>query len=855
MRKLGAIAGVGLALVGLAAPSAAVPPGRLSTPRPVGTVDTVAGPGFCPGPARPDRASSRVGALAADASGTLWFESGPPSEGQVTKVVGSASATVVSTKLTSSERRASEAAGAAPSVPARPSMMAPDQSGDLLVAVPKAVLQFKEAGTAIAGRIPRANAEGPEERAVDGPLLDARFNHILAIASDSAGNVYVADSLNEDSGEITVRFLNRSDRPVTFYGGTRHERIVAPSTADTIAGGVGSSTGPIAAEVPVMAAAPDRLYLGSDGGRAGVRMLNLGAGELSIHGVTAPPAAIVALATGGASRVSRLSGIAADDEGNVLLAEPSNHRVRRLDKTGKFTMLAGTGKAGFNGNDRPATSARLNRPYDVEVGPGGRLYISDAGNSQVRVVNPAGTIRAALGNGTTNRWLCTEGKRRTPAAPATGSRPREVTGPIGVASDEMGNVYVGHAKLRQVHRLGSSGLMRPVVGRPPTACNSPTGCSVGDEVAPSKADLGTLGALAPGPERGLYVLQERRIRFLNLASRPLTLHGVSIPAGGVRTVAGRTPRADEPNRILDPAVPPSIPPIPTGPPASTPDRQAAVAEAPGVTYLAVAADGKGNLLLADVPEGPFFIGYGSVRLVDARGVVTTLVDRPAFRPEADVDPDRCCGYPSGLAADDVGNVYIADSIGGRIWFLNRSQAPIVVHGVEVDPGGLKVVAGAGGDIGSQDEGIAAANARLSRPRGLVLDGTGNLYFADYLEHTVHRVDRAGMITTVVGTGQPGFNGDGLKGQLSTLDHPIDLAIDACGNLLVTDSGNDRVRRVNLVPSCSSAATPAAAGEPGSMRWFGPAVVIALVLVVAALLSRPARRRHKSRAAEAALPDR
>lgn len=73
----------------------------------------------------------------------------------------------------------------------------------------------------------------------------------------------------------------------------------------------------------------------------------------------------------------------------------------RLDDEGALTVFAGLGRAsaGFNGNSQPATSARLDRPTDVDVGPDGRVYISDRGNGAVRFVDSSGVIRAAGGEG------------------------------------------------------------------------------------------------------------------------------------------------------------------------------------------------------------------------------------------------------------------------------------------------------------------------------------------------------------------------------------------------------------------------------------------------------------------------
>lgn len=806
-------------------------------------MDTVAGPGFCLGTAKPDTESTRVGALAADSRGTLWFESGDPAEGLLTKVASTASVPVLRTGIASLGRLARNAGSvrSPTSNHASASLLAPNRSGGLLLALPTVIVEHAEDFVPVAGATPGRGGEPASHQAGDGgPLREARFNQIAAIASDRAGNVYVADETDDDGEELTIRFLNRSDGPVTFYTGTANERTVAPGTIDTIAGGGSRPAGSLVAEAPGLAVAGDRLYLASTaagpGRQSTVRLLNLGDDELAMNGMKVAPGTIATVATvtaadgaGSSPRVAAIGGVAADEEGNIFFAEPTNHRVRRVNGRGAITTFAGTGAAGFNGNDRRATEARLDRPYDVETGSGGRLYISDSGNEQVRVVDQDGTIRSALGNGTTNRWTCSDD-----AVPEEAGVPTRTGTPISMAADSGGNVYIANHGMAQIHRLAPSGSVGRVAGAPP--CGAPGRCpAAGDEAPPKEATLGALGALKPGPRGGLYVMEQSRVRFLNPAPHTVIVHGVSVPSGTIRTVAG----APAPEG-LGPPPPPAPVGLPSGPPSTTPDGEPAVAEAPGVVYSGVASDGKGNLFLGATPPGFFLGGNGSVRVVDRRGIITTVIEEAEYGADGTPDPDRCCTYPAGLVADQAGNLYVADSKGRRVWFLNRSAAPVVVHGVSVAAGALEPVAGAG-NAGSEDPGIPALETRLSAPRGLALDGVGNLYIADFLGHTIRRVDTKGILTTAVGNGQPGFNGDGLKGPLAALNQPTDVAIDGCGNLLIADSGNDRVRRLNLATSCRGALRAESVRRLGHGRYLAVGVVIGSAAIGAAALLR----RHRS----------
>ncbi|MBU2008401.1 MAG: hypothetical protein KJ624_00905 [Chloroflexi bacterium] len=138
--------------------------------------------------------------------------------------------------------------------------------------------------------------------------------------------------------------------------------------------------------------------------------------------------------------------------------------------------------------------------------------------------------------------------------------------------------------------------------------------------------------------------------------------------------------------------------------------------------------------------------------------------------------------PVGLALDS-GSLYIAD--GGN----NR------VRRVDLATGTITTFAGTG-EGGYGGDGGPATAAQLSSPRGLAVD-SGNLYVADSGNNRIRRVDLAtGTITTFAGTGEGGHGGDGGPATAAQLSSPRGLALDS-GNLYVADSGNNRIRRVNL----------------------------------------------------------
>ena len=198
--------------------------------------------------------------------------------------------------------------------------------------------------------------------------------------------------------------------------------------------------------------------------------------------------------------------------------------------------------------------------------------------------------------------------------------------------------------------------------------------------------------------------------------------------------------------------------------------------------LRLAVDSKANFYIADyltfvVRE----VSSGTINTIVGDGTQGFLGDGgPGYQAElTDVH---------GLAADSNGNVYIADTNNARIRIFNTTKAVVNTFAGVSDING-NVVHGYTGDGG------AATSAALSQPAGVAVDSSGNVYIADYGNYTVRKVDTKGNITTFAGTGAAGFSGDGGPANKAALAQPYALAVDAAGDVYVSDLGNSNIREI------------------------------------------------------------
>ncbi|HTR50078.1 MAG TPA: DUF4215 domain-containing protein, partial [Kofleriaceae bacterium] len=153
------------------------------------------------------------------------------------------------------------------------------------------------------------------------------------------------------------------------------------------------------------------------------------------------------------SALANPNGIAVDNSGHVYIADTDNNRVVRVELDGSITGVAGTGVAGFGGDNGPATSAQLDSPGAVAVDGIGRLFIADTGNQRVREVDVDGTITTIAGDG--NQSFAGDG---LPAIFA------ELDDPHGVAVDGLGRVFIADTDNDRVREIDVDGTIATLAG-------------------------------------------------------------------------------------------------------------------------------------------------------------------------------------------------------------------------------------------------------------------------------------------------------------------------------------------------------------------------------------------------------
>lgn len=241
--------------------------------------------------------------------------------------------------------------------------------------------------------------------------------------------------------------------------------------------------------------------------------------------------------------------------------------------------------------------------------------------------------------------------------------------------------------------------------------------------------------------------------------------------------------------------------------AGTADGSGAMARFNAPSGLSAASDG--TLIVSDTANA-------TIRRITAGGVVTTLAGSHGVRGNFDASGTAATfSSPMGLARAADGMVFVADAMNHTIR--------------QISPGGMvSTFAGLAGESGSTDG--AGASARFNYPTGLALDRSGNLYVTDSTNNVLRKITPAGLVTTLAGLAGVSGSQDGV-GSYALFNNPGGLAVDAGGNVYVADTGNSLIRRVTPAGDVSKlAGLPGVAGYrdgPLAEAWFNQPRAVAL----------------------------
>ncbi|MFF1724315.1 NHL domain-containing protein [Streptomyces sviceus] len=307
------------------------------------------------------------------------------------------------------------------------------------------------------------------------------------------------------------------------------------------------------------------------------------------------------------AQLNRPYGVAVDSAGTVYFSDFNNHRVRKVATDGKISTVAGTGVAGFSGDNGPAVSAQLNYPREIAVDSAGAVYIADTNNHRVRKITADGKISTVAGTGAA-AFGGDDG-------PATVAR---LNLPLGVAVDSTGVLYIADHSNHRVRKVTAEGKISTIAGAGAAGFRGDGGAAVA-------AQLNCPYAVAVDEAGDLYIADaaNHRVRKVTADGKIGTVAGTGAAGFGGDGGPAASARLNTPVRVV--------------------------------------VDSSGDLYIADH-------GNHRVRKVTADGKIGTVAGTGAAGFGGDGGPAASAQLynPFGLAVDCVDALYIADHVNNRV---------------------------------------------------------------------------------------------------------------------------------------------------------------------------------------------
>jgi uncharacterized protein (TIGR03437 family) len=688
-----------------------------------------------------------------------------------------------------------------------PPRVAVDGSGNVYFASLHSV--FKVDGTGTLTRIAGTGRYGASGDG--GPATQAQLAYPDGVAVDSTGNVYVADRAAH-----VIR------------------KVSTTGTISTVAGtGTGGFSGDGGPAVLAQLNGPTGLAIDSAGNLYVADTDNSCIRMISTGGTVATVAGTNGRAYGGdggpavQALLNQPEGVAVDLAGNLYIADTFNNVIREVASGGIITTFAGTGQPGSTGDAGPAASATLFLPTDVAVDRSGGLYIADLGAIRIRKVSQ-GVINSVAGN-LTSFQLAADG------LPALSVR---INGPTGVAVAVSGAVYFASSSIGsgsgltagsfKIWEVTTDGLLSTLAG-------NGTNEFSGDGGPATQAQMDTPAGMAMDSAGDLYFADaaNHRVRMISTNGTITTVAGSGVAGFGGESGPATAALLNQPMGV-----------------AISPDGNLFIADTGNNRIREVLADGTigtyagngnaglfgdgGSPLAAAIhspraivfdPDGNLYIADTldhRVRKIDvSTGTIDTVVGMGlGFAGDGGPALNALLNTPSALALDSAGNLYISDQANGRIRKVSTAGIITTV---------------AGGETTLTGDGGPAINALLSAPRGVAVDGSGNLYISESGENRIRKVTTDGNIATIAGNGNCCYSNDGGPATNASLNLPWGLVLDSTGDVFVADSGNSAIR---LLRPAASGATQGSLVSSGS--FLPGAIAPGEIVVLSGLSLGPAQ---------------
>ncbi len=432
------------------------------------------------------------------------------------------------------------------------------------------------------------------------------------------------------------------------------------------------------------------------------------------------------------------AGLCLDGKGNLYVADRNNHRVRQIDSSGTVTTIAGTGNPDMGGDGGPAVQAHLNYPSDLVCDGKGNLYISDRSNNRIRKVDSRGMISTVAGMG-----LPEFGGDFGPATDAF------LKYPFGIDLDQKGNLYIADRSNNRIRKVDSQGIITTVAG-------DGTHFFGGDYGPATRASLAYPTDVVADDRGNLYIADRNnnRIRKVDSLGIMTTVMGI-----GKYEYNGDNEIASETTLHLP---------------------------------FALAHHPDGNLIIVDR-------NHFRVRSMDFKthAIATVAGNGESwFRGDGGPGTGATLEFPSGIGIDSKGNIIFSDKMNNRLRFIDHKDF-------------IYTLAGSGHQGNEGDDG-SVSEASLYLPDALVVDQKDNIYFISPQGPSkfVRKIDAQGRITRFAGNGVLGDTGDGGPAVLASFGVIKDLAVDSQGNVYLADLTNQKVRKVDAQGVVSTLASDA-----------------------------------------------